>query len=98
MNLNDTQKAMLYDALIADGVDNWEGFQESNYQKAMSEIELENQRGEIFNEIQDLFEIICNPSNLDIDYPAGREAGIGILLNKQGEDEIIDFIFRTYKQ
>lgn len=45
MELTDEQKARLFDALHADGVDNWEGYQETNYQETMAEIEAEQEYG-----------------------------------------------------
>lgn len=35
MKLTDEQKAKLFDAMQADGVDNWEGYQGENYQEAV---------------------------------------------------------------
>ena len=41
MELTNEQKARLFEALHADGVDNWDNYQGENYQETMREIEAE---------------------------------------------------------
>lgn len=88
--LTDEQKARLFDALHADGVDNWIGYQEENYQSVMEEIEAENEYEENYKKIEPLFEIIS--LNCEVDYPVGREAGSSVNLTPDGEREVVMFI------
>jgi hypothetical protein len=95
MNYTDTQKAKLFDALFADGVDNWEGYQQENYQQAIEEIELEGKYDRVQDELQPLFEII--ETHIEVDYPAGREAGSRTSLTTGGIDAIVEWITKKYE-
>jgi len=97
MTYTDEQKARLFDALIADGVDNWDGYQERNFQETIKSFEIENLIGETIDELQDLFEMLTDGSTLEVEYPAGREAGSAILFTKGGEERVAKFIIEKYK-
>ena len=95
MNYTDKQKAQLFDAMIADGVDNWEGYQGEHYQQIVEDIELEGKYDRVKEELQPLFEII--ETHIELDYPAGREAGSRTSLTKDGVDEIVIWIIKKYE-
>ena len=88
----DEQKARLFDALLADGVDNWSGYQEQHYQEAMEEIEAEEKFEENSKRIQPLLDIILQ--SVSHDYPAGREAGVGYCI--EDETEIVNWITKNF--
>lgn len=93
MSLTDKQKAILFDAMQADGVDNWEGYQGENYQKAMKDIEVEEKLEETVKKLQPLFEIIS--LNSKAEYPSIREAGMSIQLTEDGEKEVAKWIIEN---
>ena len=69
-------------ALEAGGVDNWEWYGES-----LKEWNRENQLEEILEDvIQNTHDIMVD--GVDYDFPAGREAGISLRLNEEGESAI----------
>jgi hypothetical protein len=94
MKLTNEHKARLFDAMSADGVDNWEGYQGENYQKVMEQIETEEESKKIKDSLGELFEIIS--LHCDVDYPAGREAGSSVTVTDEGEEEIAKFISRNF--
>ena len=89
MELTDENKARLFEALEADGVDNWENYQGQHYQEA---IEAEEKLEENREKLEPLFEIITN--SISHDYPAGVEAGAGYYLE---EDNIVNGITKHYE-
>lgn len=93
MKKTDEQKSRLYDALLADGVDNWQGWQGDNYQAVLEEIETESKVEETKSKCQELFEIIS--LNSEVDYPAGREAGSSVTLTEYGETEAVKWIIKN---
>lgn len=93
MNLTDEQKARLFDALHADGVDNWIGYQEQHWQDVMDEIQAEQEYDENSKKIQPLIEIILQ--NVSHDYPAGIEAGAGYYI--ENDKEIVNWITKNFK-
>jgi hypothetical protein len=94
MTLTDNHKAKLLDALRADGVDNWEGYQGENYQATMQEIEAEERFEENKKRLEPLFAII--ETNIDVDYPSIREAGARTSLSENGISEIVKFISTNF--
>ena len=96
MSYTDEQKARLFDALLADGVDNWDGYQQENFQEVAEQIELENKYDQVKEELQPLFEII--ETNIEVDYPAGREAGLRTALTKDGVDLIVEWVTKKYNK
>jgi hypothetical protein len=97
MTYTDRQKAILFDALMADGVDNLEGYQQQNFQEAQRSFEMENLIDETIDELQELFKMLTDGSITYVDYPAGREAGYGIFFVEGGEKQIAKFIIEKYK-
>ena len=94
MNLTNEEKAKLFDALQADGVDNWEGYKNDNYQETMAGIEAERQYAKNLVILQPLIEIIEN--NIEVDYPSIREAGARTALTEDGRLELVTFISKHY--
>jgi hypothetical protein len=97
MTLTDEHKAKLFDALQADGVDNWGGYQEQNYQDAMLEIESEQMFEENKKKLEPLFDIINEYETLDVEEPSERGAGYGWNLTEHGERQIINFISKNFE-
>lgn len=94
MEYTDEQKARLFDALQADGVDNWEGYGQTNWQKTVAEIEAKESFARDKEKLKPLFKII--ESSIEVDYPAGREAGARTQLTEGGILDIVMFISRTF--
>lgn len=95
MTLTDEQKARLFDALERDGVDNWENYQGIHWQETMEEIESEEKFEENRKRLEPLFEIIS--LNMEVDYPAGREAGSSCNLTDDGVGLVVNFISKNYE-
>lgn len=93
-NFTNEQKARLFDALHADGVDNWEGYKQTHYREVEAEIEAENFFLENKKILEPLFQII--ETNIEVSYPVGREAGAMTALTDDGISEIIDFISKNF--
>jgi len=96
MKYTNEQKARLFDALHADGVDNWEGYQQENYQEAEEEIEAEAMFDKVHAELDELLEIFCESA--EVDYPAGQDEGYNITIPMDGQKDIVKFIIKKYKQ
>jgi len=95
MNYTDEQKARLFDALEMDGVDNWEGHQieGGNYEEVLLAIEAEEKFDEVKKKCEPLVEII--EQNIEVDYPAGRDAGVNTALSEDGLAEAIMWISKN---
>jgi hypothetical protein len=95
--MTDEQKARLLDALECDGVDNWEGYNISGgyFERTLQEIEAEERRAEMLRTIEPLIDII--ESNMEIDFPAGRDAGSRARLTEDGQSELVNFLSEHYK-
>lgn len=96
MNLTNEQKARLFDAMLVDGVDNWEGYQGVAYQETMEEIEAEAQMDSMKKDIQPLIEII--ETNIEVDYPAGREAGSRTMFTEDGVHEVVMYLIKNFEK
>jgi hypothetical protein len=94
MKLTNEQKAKLFDAMLADGVDNWEGYQGETYQEVMADIEAEEKLEETMKKLEPLYEIIA--LNSSADYPSVREAGMSIQLTEDGEKEVALWIIKNF--
>ena len=97
MELTNEQKARLFDAMEADGVDNWDNYQGDNYQETMEEIEAEANFEENKKRLEPLFDIINEYDSLDVEEPAGHGAGYGWSITPSGEEEIVKFITKNYE-
>lgn len=93
MKLTDTHKARLFDAMQADGVDNWEGYQGDNYQRVIEDIEIEGKYQETKDKLDPLFGII--ETHIEVDYPAGREAGTRTSITDEGIIEITNWVLKN---
>lgn len=96
MKLTNEQKAMLFDALHADGVDNWDGYQMDNWQETMKEIESEALFDETYNELEEMFEILNE--DVEVEFPAGMEAGAMTTFSSDSINRAVKFIIKKYKQ
>ena len=78
-------------ALENGGVDNWEWYSES-----LKEWNKENRLEEILEEVvENIHDIMVD--GVDWDFPAGREAGISLNLNLQGEGMIKRIFLKLVK-
>jgi hypothetical protein len=78
-------------ALENGGVDNWEWYSES-----LKEWNKENRLEEILEEVvENIHDIMVD--GVDWDFPAGREAGISLNLNLQGEEMIKRIFLKLVK-
>jgi hypothetical protein len=92
MKYTTEQEARLYNALLADGVDNWNGYftEGGNLEREVREIEAENKRKEMRDKITPLIEII--EESIEVDFPAGRECGHRAVLSDSGVEAMLVFL------
>jgi hypothetical protein len=91
----DEQKARLFDALHADGVDNWEGYQMDNWQEVMEDIEGEEKYNETYLELEEMFEMI--EMGIEVEEPSERGAGFMATINPEVLEDVVKFIIKKYK-
>lgn len=79
-------------ALENGGVDNWEWYGES-----LKEWNKENRLEEILEEVvENVHDIMVD--GVDYDFPAGRDAGISLTLNRNGEEAIKSIFMKLVEE
>ena len=86
------RSAAKLNALECGGVDNWEWYGES-----LKEWNKENRLEELLEEVvENIHDIMVD--GVDYDFPAGRDAGISLNINEQGEEMIKRIFLKLVKE